>query len=298
MFAAEASGLVQKSKLTEMEVQEVEQLVDICNRYENLYLHGFRESLIGRSGFEAGDFLYYQDGRLVGCLCLDDWQFEEKEIMVGVVHPDYRRRGIGQTLLTAAQRECISRGAQGLVLACEHTSSSGKAFIEAVGAQYKFSEHYMRLQELRESNTFDDRLYVRPAGIDDLDALVKVRAGSFEMPLEAAHQVVLLRLRQPYWQYYLALFGEENLGCEEPVGLLRLSDMQQEIGIYGFGVLPDYRGRGYGRQILEEVIRTARAKSQKAISLDVDVSNEIALGLYRSCGFQIRATYDYYLISL
>lgn len=50
--------------------------------------------------------------------------------------------------------------------------------------------------------------------------------------------------------------------------------------------------------MLEAVIRKIQAESQKGIMLDVDTENTIAIGLYRSCGFQVRATYDYYEIDV
>jgi len=81
---------------------------------------------------------------------------------------------------------------------------------------------------------------------------------------------------------------------EEPIGCLRLDEMDGEVGIYGFVVRPGYRGRGYGRQMLEAVIRKIQAESQKGIMLEVDTENTIAIGLYRSCGFQVKTTYDSY----
>ena len=74
--------------------------------------------------------------------------------------------------------------------------------------------------------------------------------------------------------------------------------MDKEIGIYGFIVRPDYRGQGYGRQMLEEAIRTIQFRSSKGIMLDVDTNNTNAIGLYRSCGFEVRATYAYYGLDL
>ena len=80
--------------------------------------------------------------------------------------------------------------------------------------------------------------------------------------------------------------------------MIRLDEMEQDIGIYGFVVVPDYRGRGYGRQMLEETIRTIRSVSQKRITLEVDTTNTNAMGLYLSVGFDVETTYNYYAINL
>ncbi|HYX51664.1 MAG TPA: GNAT family N-acetyltransferase, partial [Ktedonobacteraceae bacterium] len=74
----------------------------------------------------------------------------------------------------------------------------------------------------------------------------------------------------------------------------RLDYMSDQVGIYAFEVRMGYRGLGYGRQMLEEAIRTIRIESQKRIMLDVETDNTNAIGLYLSCGFEIKTTYDYY----
>lgn len=56
----------------------------------------------------------------------------------------------------------------------------------------------------------------------------------------------------------------------------------------------EYRGRGYGRQMLEQIIRQLHDEGIKAITLEVEVENKNAIGLYSSCGFQVVTTYDYF----
>ena len=82
------------------------------------------------------------------------------------------------------------------------------------------------------------------------------------------------------------------------MGCLRLDEMEDEVGIYGFVVRPEQRGRGYGRQILEEAIRIIRAEGGKEITLEVETDNVNAIGLYRSCGFLVKTTYDYYSLDI
>jgi ribosomal protein S18 acetylase RimI-like enzyme len=146
--------------------------------------------------------------------------------------------------------------------------------------------------------TFDDRLTLSPANSSNIDALVAVQSRSFNDSEAFVLLMVAKFLQEPQRHFYLALFGEEGLSCREPVGVLRLDEFGDEIGIYAFGVLPEYRRRGYGRQMLEEIIREIRAKSQKTIKLEVDTRNTAAINLYRSCGFVIRTTYNYYIIDI
>jgi ribosomal protein S18 acetylase RimI-like enzyme len=291
-------SVVARSVLSPAEIAECEQLVALCNRYENLHMQLSREMLAMRSGKENADFLYYQDNILVGYLSLMNWGTEERELHIGVVHPNYRRQGIFRALLEAAKAECASRGTRKLALVCEEFSRSATACMTALGAHYTFSEHEMVLENFHDSMTFDDRLVLSPANSSNIDVLVAVQSRSFNDSEAFVLLMVAKFLQEPQRHFYLATFGEEGLSCREPVGVLRLDEFGDEIGIYSFGVLPEYRGRGYGRQMLEEIIREIRAKNQKNIKLDVDTRNTIAINLYRSCGFAIRTTYNYYIIDI
>jgi ribosomal protein S18 acetylase RimI-like enzyme len=57
------------------------------------------------------------------------------------------------------------------------------------------------------------------------------------------------------------------------------------IGRLGTGVLPDYRGQGIGRRLLEAAIARARERGLEKIELTVYSSNHRAIGLYRKAGF-------------
>ncbi|HLZ56162.1 MAG TPA: GNAT family N-acetyltransferase [Ktedonosporobacter sp.] len=289
-------GLVARQTLSAEELTAIKQLTAICEDYERLYMRLSWGMLQTRSGKQAEDFLYYVDNQLVGYLAMDGHGTETREL-VGMVHPDHRREGIFRTLLTAAQTECQRHGVQRLVLICEHSSRSGKAFVEAIKANYDTSEHEMILEHFRERAAFDDRLVLRPADDSDVEGLVTI-VQSDGLSEEEARRWVKRVLSEPISQTYIATFGVEGVSCGEPIGTLRVDNWDELAGIYGFVVLPAYRGRGYGRQMLEEVIRSIRATSQKTIMLDVDTNNINAIGLYRSCGFAIKTTYDYYVINI
>jgi len=291
-------SVVARSVLSPSEIAECEQLVALCNRHDDLHMQLSCEMLEERSGKENDDFLYYQDGMLVGYLSLMSWGIEERELHIGVVHPDYRRQGIFRALLQAAKAECVSQGTRKFVLICEDSASSAIACVTALGTRYTFSEHEMVLANFHDSMTFDDRLTLSPARSCQIDALVTVQSRSFNDSEAFVLLMVAKFLQESQRHFYLATFGEEGVSCREPIGVLRLDEFGDEIGIYAFGVLPEYRRRGYGRQMLEEIIREIRARGQKTIKLEVDTRNAAAINLYRSSGFGIRATYNYYVIAI
>ncbi len=294
MSQMQRQGLIKKATLTEIELAEIEQLTELCNRSDHLFMRLSFTMLRGRTGKEINDFLCYEQGMLVGYLAMDEWGADEKEA-VAMVHPDFRRKRIFSALLAGAREECQQRAIPNLLLICEQSSTGGQACAKAIGARLDFSEHEMVLANFQERSAFDDRLSLQEAGRDDIDAVAAVLSASFNDPEPLVTANLLKRFAQEKLpRIYLATFGTGELSCKEPVGTLRLDEFDGVIGIYGFGVVPAYRGRGYGRQMLEETIRIIRKTTQQPIMLDVETDNTPAIGLYKSCGFQIKTTYDYF----
>jgi RimJ/RimL family protein N-acetyltransferase len=56
-------------------------------------------------------------------------------------------------------------------------------------------------------------------------------------------------------------------------------------GTLGMGLLPEWRGRGLGRRLLEATLAEARRWGFKRIELDVYADNERAIALYEKAGF-------------
>lgn len=76
---------------------------------------------------------------------------------------------------------------------------------------------------------------------------------------------------------------------------ISLSD--QEAGINGVGVFPAYRGKRYGRDILEFVIRKSQEMNATHVMLQVEAENSKALNLYTSCGFVKTSKMDCFILT-
>ena len=135
-------------------------------------------------------------------------------------------------------------------------------------------------------------LSMRRAGMDDIDTIVSFLATD-SGNVEGVKGWVTELMGKPaqFWLFLASLNGQ-------PLGTVRLDFMDDLIGIYAFEVRLGYRGLGYGREMLEQLIHIAKAESHKPIMLDVETTNTNAVGLYLSCGFEIKTTYDYYELSL
>ena len=285
-------GLRKRSTLTAPEIAEIEQLIAICNALDGLHMRIDLEMLRTRPGDMINDFLYYEGGQLVGYFEGESWGRKEKEC-TGLVHPEHRRKGIGTALFTALKEEYRQSGAEQLILICEDASQAGRAFLAAMGARFSFAEHEMALGTFHERGHATEGLHMRQAGEEDIDAIVSLLATDSGNSADVLAWVSFL-MSQPQHRFFLAFLHGQALGT------LRLDFLEEEheVWIYAFEVRLGYRGLGYGRQMLERAIHIARAENDYPILLDVETTNTNAIGLYKSAGFEIKTTYDYFELPL
>ncbi len=73
----------------------------------------------------------------------------------------------------------------------------------------------------------------------------------------------------------------------EDIGVLLLNEHpdQDAIELVYFGIAPKFRGKGLGRRILAEGVRTAATSGRSVIFLAVDCGNSYANALYSELGF-------------
>jgi ribosomal-protein-alanine N-acetyltransferase len=111
---------------------------------------------------------------------------------------------------------------------------------------------------------------------EDLSMVSDIERRSYEFPW--SHGVFRDCLLAGYKNIVL-LRGDEVAGY----GVLSVA--AGEAHILNICVNPDYRSRGYGEKLLDEMLFRARAASVRQIFLEVRPSNERAIALYRKKGF-------------
>lgn len=82
---------------------------------------------------------------------------------------------------------------------------------------------------------------------------------------------------------YYSMVLEDN---ERLVGFAIMAISSEESHLLNIGVNKDFRGSGFGEQILKKMIIAAEVMGSKKIILEVRVSNKIAYRLYEKLGFQ------------
>ena len=242
-------------------------------------------TLQSRSGDKVEDVLWWDEGRLVGFVGLYAFGGPSVEV-AGMVHPEYRRQGIGSRLLDEAIELCRRRSEGRLLLVAPRTSVGARVLAESRGGALEHSEHALDLDGAATQGPSDPSLRLRPASIDDLSELVRILADAFGQsprPIDLDTPGVSM------------LVAERDGSI---VATLGLNQSPAEWGIYGFAVAPHLQGAGIGRDLLRRVCRQANDAGVRRLHLEVEVNNDRALGLYTSLGFTRTSTEDYFEIPI
>ncbi|UCR88765.1 mycothiol synthase [Mycetocola spongiae] len=219
------------------------------------------------------------DGEILGAALTGEGELE------AVIDPEYRRRGLGETLLNAVLQPQIHA-------AWAHGDHEGA---RALALKHGFRRDRVLFQlsaplsgEAAPAESFSTFIPGR-----DEEAWVALNARVFaDHPEQGKITVadVLAREAEPW-------FSAENfLLAREGNNILAYLWLKVEPGasdgeIYVIGVNPENAGQGLGRRLMNAGLARLRALGLSTASLYVDESNSGAVALYRSLGF-IEATVD------
>lgn len=281
------NGLITRESLSIAELTAVRALVGQDEAHGG---HGAKlnwEMMERRQPGQANDFCWYEADELVGYAPLDS--FGPSGEVTAIVHPAFRRRGIGRALTTAAHREAQRCGCTELLLVNVRASRTGQQFAETLGHPLVSSEYHLEYTPNTPPPVPTNRLRIRQAQPHDLPFLTQIDMVSFDTPESEARQRGEAELVGGAGRSFLAERDSTTIG--------RLGVLKEDAGIYlrSFGVLPKERGRGVGRTLLAGTIAQLWEEGERHFSLDVVTDNRNALSLYLSCGFVEALAYDYYL---
>jgi len=124
------------------------------------------------------------------------------------------------------------------------------------------------------------RVVVEAMRLDDVAAVHEIERLSFSTPWPAYAFEQELRGNR-LARYVVARAGERVVGF---AGVWLMVD---EAHITTFGVHPEWRRQGIGRQLLLTLIDLGVALRARRMTLEVRVSNDPAQALYRSFGFEV-----------
>lgn len=223
------------------------------------------------------------------------------------VHPAFRRRGHGRRLVDAA-RELVGRqGLDELTLWGDRTRPDAAGFIDALGAVYRSSlwQFVLPADRIVPAPAFPADVMVRAVRPgDDDDRYVELINRAFEdhpSPLSWPGDYIREVHARPEFDPASVLVVTVASDPDQMVGFCRTLELpgddgrrRGEIGV--IGLLPDWRGRGLGRQLLRWGVARLRSLGLDQVELTVEARNERALELYRREGFVATVEWPHWMV--
>ena len=207
-------------------------------------------------------------------------------VTTGLVHPQWRRRGLGGTAFDWAAAQAGPAGLAGLTADTEALSDGAHALYLARGLSQVFAEDVMRLAATAAPPPPADP----PAGLR-LSTWDQAGPARFFAVYEASFRD---RPGYPGWSRdrWVAWISADD-DFRAAWALLATVDgtdagfiVADACGwLIQVGVVPAARGRGLGAALVAEAVRLMRSGGQAVITLNVNVDNPHAAALYRRLGF-------------
>lgn len=272
----------ENTMLTTKQLTDIETLQKEVEAFDGLELKLNWEMLRERESDQL-DFFHYEDDHLVAFLGL--YLFGSSVEVTGMVKPSARRKGHFTTLFIDAMEAVQQLGCKKILLNAPASSEGAKRFLEKQGAVYKFSENQMQWKP-------------KPLNVSGGFTLRHAEAADFEMRIRLDIEGFGLTRED-------AIATESRITSETDTDLLMIDVDNQTVGkvrvkredgqawIYGFTILPEHRGKGIGRKVLEHLVKQ-QSEAGHSVHLEVEVTNAHALGLYESVGFEVKHAQDYY----
>ena len=247
---------------------------------------------------DINEFMYFDGKKLIGYIGICSFGGTGAPLEItGMVDPDYRRQGVFSKLHELVIAECKRRNAGNILVLCDKKSATGQKFLRSVEAVYKYSEYEMYLADESYVINEEQLCGIKFRKATNIDAYEVARQNTIyfvdhtnQENNDVPNEKNLMPEDEEKRGMTIYLVAKD----ERVIGKVHLQMINGIGGIYGLGVLPENRVKGFGRAILLKSIEKLKDVKAKEIMLQVAAKNAIALKLYKSCGFQETSVMDYF----
>ncbi len=276
----------ERVRLSEKECSDLNDLLDICYETDKVPVVIQIDKTLNHHQRMNSWFMAYSGETLIGVMSLFGPLRTETEF-TGCVHPDYRKKGVFNSLVDAALKETGFFGIERILFALDRKSESGQAVMRKKGYSLVQTEYSMVFPKHGTIKKIDSRLRITRTGIAELDDMAQISASAFDEPLDVTRTMLMNGLKSKERETYAAFF-EEHM-----VGIISLMIQDQTAMMNGLAIDHHEQGKGYGADFLTQILLMI-AERELTASLDVNSENTTAYNLYKRLGFQETEVQDYY----
>jgi len=238
-------------------------------------------------------FMIYDEDKLISFISIFAPLKHEIEVC-GFTDPNYRKKGHFKRLLKEVINEAKKFDIEDLLFVFDGEFSYSENLAKHLNAQPYLREYFLTY------NFNDDRC----KKIKNKIVIKKVQASTeFPIVIELEKNIfkededVAISLTK-------SILTSENRSqyiCykeKEAIGLINVEINNKVAVIFGLGILKDYRGKGFAKDMLSLLIHELKTLDLTSINIEVDSNNPKALALYTGCGFERIRSFEYYKMNL
>jgi ribosomal protein S18 acetylase RimI-like enzyme len=267
---------------------EIDQLIKLSAATDGFDAVIYTDASINYFREMACSFSFRNNDMLAGYLFVFAPTQEEVEI-TALVHPDYRKRGVFTALLAASSVECAKFGYHRGFLFFNEASATGRQMMSHWGKSDPHHAEYQMCYDIAKPvNAEAAGLHLERVTLQDIELVAPLMAEVFGNDIAHEKNYLVTSLQSADRIQWMLKKQDQIIGfCGE-------YQEGQEYNVFGLGILPAERRKGYARRMLDLVVNEAIAHDVHTLNLDVDSENPNALSLYQSYGFVNRSVTGYF----
>lgn len=270
-------------------IKEIRRAERVCKKHDGLKTEFPLDASLNFDSTMKSVMVLYEGETLASILSIFAPTSDQAEFSAMTL-PQFRQRGFFNLLYFRAVGEVRKFGVGKILLVCERDSDTGFEAVSAHAAKLDHTEYVLKFAS--EDTAFltetPNPLTISRCTENEIETLASLSSVIFEESTEDAHNFVTHALETAGRAQYLIKLDDKD------IGMVSVFSENGDATIYGVGLLPEYRGKGYGRQLLYLTIQTILKSGIKNIRIEVDSTNQIAYKLYTTSGFAAESTVDYY----
>ena len=228
----------------------------------------------------------------------------DRVILRGIIHPRYRRAGVGLALLRLAQKRARELGVSAIQADIDEKNQSAKRLLEANGFRKVRVFHEMRLilDEQEFGSAFSEQIQIEQLKPGQEGLLTEVQNLCFNgswgyHPNNEDEVTYCLSLNKcSYADVLIVQVNDRPAGfCWLTIDPELATNKNLKTGrIHMMGVIHAYRQTGLGKSLVIAGLSHLINKGINNVDLTVDSTNTAALELYRSIGFKVYSNTEWY----
>lgn len=249
------------------------------------------EFVLSNDEFRRGMFVAYLGDTLIGFAgCMKNISKPEIANFEIIVHPDYRRQGLGSLLYNRILEHGKECGVKDVTAFAKERMPQSIDFLEKRGFKPdKYSwKMDLNLSAIDYRVIPADTCNIRVIGIEDIKKYIDIMNAGFkkegdELFTEKSFEITF---KNPA----AYVFFIEQDGKETATAAINLEKDINRGYIYNVTVYSEFRGKGFGEAAINHCINIIKEANLSKASLNVYGDNKNALNLYKKLGFVERET--------